>query len=413
MVLLTSCGDPVEQPQVSDSTRSDSRIAHMKNEPIVRVRLADVDSASDTIELGTSGQRIEVWTSKTTRDLTGPVRIERTGDGWTVHETTRSHSWTGDQLEVSSTTPLLLDREGTSRHYAGVLHCVSTGNNGKLEWNLIEHIGLERYLPGVLVAELYAGWTFECYAAQCVAARSFACMRIAQRTHHQFDVTDGPSTQAYHGVVDDETAHTAQSETSGIVLSWNDHLVPGYFSSCCGGRAATAVDAIGPSPVNDIPPLMGHTNDDYCVNAPLFDWTIDRSARTLGRRLSRYGRMVGNTDLESMTTVSEIQIAHENIHGRPVKLKIIDRNKHHAILTTDMFFRAANHSGSLGRPAKELWSGWSVGTTERGRIDLQGHGFGHGAGLCQYGAQAMGKQGHSWRQIIKWYFPDVTLHRAW
>ena len=385
----------------------------MQNEPIIRVRLAGVDSSSDTIELGTSGQRIEVWSPRITRDLTGPIRIERSRDGWTVHETTRSHSWAGDQLEVSSSTPLILDREGTSRRYAGVLHCVPIDGDGKLEWDLIEHIGLERYLPGVLTAELYVGWTPECYAAQCVAARSFACMRIAQRTHHQFDVTDGPSTQAYHGVVDDKTAHTAQSETSGIVLSWNGHLVPGYFSSCCGGRAATAVDAIGPSPINDIPPLMGHTNDDYCVKAPLFDWTINRSARTLGRRLSRYGRTVGNSDLESMSSVSEILVEDENIHGRPVKLKIVDRNKHHVILSTDRFFRAANHSGSMGRPAKDLWSGWSIGTTERGRIDLHGHGFGHGAGLCQYGAQAMGQQGFSWQDIIKWYFPKVTLHQAW
>ena len=413
-MALASCDGPPPQAPTPDHTPPRTGIQLPDREPVIRVRLLHVDD--ETVTIGTKGQRVHLDTPDTYTTFDGPIRIQRSGTHWLVGGAGDVAPWRSPvdvSIKLSSDTPLLLDHHKPPRQYEGVLHCIASTGSDSRSWDLIEYIRLERYLPGVLAAELYAGWTDACYEAQCVAARSFACMRISERTNHTFDVTDGPSTQAYHGVVEDKTAHDAQASTSGMILSWNDRLVPGYFSSCCGGRAATAIDAIGPSPVNDIPPLRGHRDDDYCRDSPLYEWTINRSARTLGRRLAKYGRSHGLTDLGSMSTIQDIQVAEANEHGRPVSLKIIDRNQHHATITTNQFFRASNHGGSIGRPTKELWSGWAMGRTERGRIDLQGHGFGHGVGLCQYGAQGMGKQGHSWREIISWYYPDVILHRAW
>jgi stage II sporulation protein D len=411
-----SCGDAPSRSDSPTRPSTASSIPHPKQEPIIRVRLLREESSDSVVDIGESDQHIHLLSAREPRTFTGPIRVQRSSSHWIIHDSSDEPPWEGDRmvsLELSADKPLQLVRAESSRRYAGTLHCIPSADADSEGWELIEYIGMERYLPGVLAAELYAGWNEDCYAAQCVAARSFACMRIAQRTHHTYDVTDGPSTQAYHGVVENDTAHDAQSLTTGIILSWNGHLVPGYFSSCCGGRAATAVDAIGPSPVNDIPPLMGHGKDDYCHAAPLYDWSINRSSRTLGRRLSRYGKSHGLDDLESITTVQEIQVAERNTHGRPVRLKVIDRSRRHATISTGEFLRASNFAGSMGRPTKALWSGWGTGESSRGRIELRGHGFGHGVGLCQYGAEAMGREGHSWREIIDWYFPDVTLHQAW
>ena len=62
---------------------------------------------------------------------------------------------------------------------------------------------------------------------------------------------------------------------------------------------------------------------------------------------------------------------------------------------------------------KPLWSGWSSGSVDRGRITIKGHGFGHGVGLCQYGAQELGVQGKSFREILKWYYPESDIHAGW
>ena len=40
---------------------------------------------------------------------------------------------------------------------------------------------------------------------------------------------------------------------------------------------------------------------------------------------------------------------------------------------------------------------------------LTGGGFGHGIGMSQYGADAMGKEGKKWQEILGFYFKDVTF----
>jgi stage II sporulation protein D len=40
---------------------------------------------------------------------------------------------------------------------------------------------------------------------------------------------------------------------------------------------------------------------------------------------------------------------------------------------------------------------------------FSGRGYGHGVGLCQWGARAMGEQGYSARQILRFYYPGATV----
>jgi stage II sporulation protein D len=43
------------------------------------------------------------------------------------------------------------------------------------------------------------------------------------------------------------------------------------------------------------------------------------------------------------------------------------------------------------------------------RLTLSGRGFGHGAGLCQWGAKALADQGWDFRQILEHYYPGTEL----
>ena len=44
-----------------------------------------------------------------------------------------------------------------------------------------------------------------------------------------------------------------------------------------------------------------------------------------------------------------------------------------------------------------------------GTLQLTGHGFGHGHGMSQYGAQGAAKQGLTRRQILSFYYPGTTI----
>ena len=416
MVCLVSCAD--DEPRGVDEQAGASgeqgiRLHLPRTEPVVRVRLESKRIDDGPVSIGEKGISLAVeGESDSTHHLQAPVFIEHRDDHWIVRSTRNGEPihHRGSTIKIRSDDPLQI--EGGEHRFAGVLHCIASESGS---WHLVEHVPMEDYIPGVLAGELYAGWNFSCYAAQAVAARSFACMEVQMRSHRDWDVVASPTSQAYVGVTANRTAHEAQAMTRGMVLSWNNQLVPGYYSSCCGGLAATAVDQISPSPVNDIPPLEGHDGSDPCTKSPLYTWEIERSARTLHRRFRAWSDHRGEHPLRRLTSIESIDVHQRNPHGRPNMLRITDRGGRTADLTLPEFLEACNYGG-VGAPEskiKPLWSGWATGSVDRGRIVLAGHGFGHGVGLCQYGAQELGVQGKSFREILKWYYPESDIHTGW
>jgi stage II sporulation protein D len=63
--------------------------------------------------------------------------------------------------------------------------------------------------------------------------------------------------------------------------------------------------------------------------------------------------------------------------------------------------------------------GWNTVRSERyevrsegGRLVFQGSGAGHGVGLCQRGADRMGAEGHTYRDILAFYYPGTLTSTA-
>ena len=52
---------------------------------------------------------------------------------------------------------------------------------------------------------------------------------------------------------------------------------------------------------------------------------------------------------------------------------------------------------------------FEVKSQKNGKIVLSGGGFGHGIGMSQYGANAMGEEGMSWQEILQFYYHDVKI----
>ena len=51
-------------------------------------------------------------------------------------------------------------------------------------------------------------------------------------------------------------------------------------------------------------------------------------------------------------------------------------------------------------------------TARTAGVSLRGHGYGHGRGLSQYGAQGAALRGKSYRQILAFYYPHTTMGQA-
>jgi SpoIID/LytB domain protein len=54
-----------------------------------------------------------------------------------------------------------------------------------------------------------------------------------------------------------------------------------------------------------------------------------------------------------------------------------------------------------------------VAGTRPGSLRFEGHGNGHGVGMCQWGAKQMGDRGFKTGAILKFYYPDAALAKLW
>jgi stage II sporulation protein D len=42
---------------------------------------------------------------------------------------------------------------------------------------------------------------------------------------------------------------------------------------------------------------------------------------------------------------------------------------------------------------------------------VEGRGYGHGVGMCQYSALQMAKEGKTYREILSYFYPETTLQQ--
>lgn len=284
-------------------------------------------------------------------------------------------------------------------------------NKNKETFDVVAHIPIEHYLPGVLAGELYAHWHPATYAAQAVAARSYAINHHYERknTSH-FDVSDGTSSQMFLGDVTLDVAHRAVQETKGVVLRWENRVIPAYYSACCGGLAATAHDAITHADEHNITPLKGHSGADVCASTKGNLWATQRKARLLRQRLNACAQSMRIPKFADIKSIRSVEPSATNQHGRPTKLMIVDRQKNTFEVSAKSFMRGANTKiAALPNPQKPLWSSFLVAEKDGENLMVNGRGMGHGVGLCQYGAQELAGRGESWENILAWYYPQAQI----
>ena len=66
---------------------------------------------------------------------------------------------------------------------------------------------------------------------------------------------------------------------------------------------------------------------------------------------------------------------------------------------------------SLGRGALPS-SHFDISVTKK-NVEFSGDGFGHGVGMCQFGAMELAKRGYKYKDILKHYYPNFKLKKIY
>lgn len=239
----------------------------------------------------------------------------------------------------------------------------------------------EQYLRSVVGSEMYAGWPLDAQMAQAVAARSY--MLYTQRDKGYLNLVD----MAYKGIeAESRYPDLAVELTQGIVITYGGRLFPVYFHSTCGGHTA-AVNKV----FNDelIAPLAG-VPCDWCRQSPAYEWEVRFSAAEIAEALADWGVQQVRS-LVPLGTEPEGYAGEILVNG---DLKM-DANA----------FRLAVGGGKLKSTRFQV--------TARGDdFVFEGRGYGHGVGLCQWGAWGLAREGRDWQYILKYYYPGVAIEQA-
>ena len=357
--------------------------------------------------------------------LRSPVRLDFDRRGFTITDADgyRPPVAPDQPLELASPADHAGELMWRGRRYPGslVLHTVNQNRRRSADdvddqpgVDVVNHVMLEDYLPGVLAGELYSHWAYDAFAAQAVAARTFACYEHLDRRSSHFDVTDTVASQVYLGGGAHRRAVEAARRTRGEVLLYDRRLVPAYYSSCCGGMPAHAVDTVSSSPVNDIRPLRGQGNCWSCSDAPVFRWQRTRSVENVRRHLARYGRDNDRDDLASIGRPQRIEAIAHNPFGRPRRYAVHDHRSRVVELDAESLRRALNVLDGRAVDADARLRSSAFAVEVRGdEARFTGQGFGHGVGLCQYGAQGMAASGQPYSTILNWYYPRARIARVY
>ena len=280
---------------------------------------------------------------------------------------------------------------------------------------MVNHVQLERYLPGVLDRELYSHWHPQTYQSQAIAARSYAAARLARTQRRHFDLEATQASQVYGGTTGNRKALLAVRETRGMVLTYSETVVPAYYSSCSGGAGQDAVVAFPDAP--DMAPLRGRDHGVWGQDCPLFRWgPIKRDRGRLSRRLAAWGRHNAHP-IGDLKHIGAIDIAARNSVQRPTKFRIRDAQGDMYELGPEFFRYAVNFRGPGAPPlsAKAKLPSSHVSAVVDGQQVrfVDGRGFGHGVGMDQFGAEAMARRGHTAPAILSFYYPQSQLVQAY
>ncbi len=271
------------------------------------------------------------------------------------------------------------------RDYGGFIELIRNGDGVAI----VNEVALEDYVAGVLRAEAGERWPAEALRAQAIAARTYGAYHRILGASKPYHLVASIAHQQYAGRVGSSSpVWAAASETAGQVLLWEGELFPAFYHTESGGftedpRAVFAARNM---------PALKAVRCEFSIGSPHFYWTLDLKLSDLTEALRRHEVPVGTvTALEVVERTPSLRATWVMVQGNRGRVRLrgndLRRMVGYDVLKSTLFAVAVH------------------GDTAQ----FAGRGYGHGVGLCQWGAKGMAEQGYVARQILEFYYPGTTL----
>jgi stage II sporulation protein D len=349
-------------------------------------------------------------------------------------------SCAGDELFINDipvgTGPLLVIPAGSlltwgSRNYRGLF--LITAQKGKLQ--LINRLGLEEYLQGVVPREVSPGWPAAALKAQAIAARTYTYTSLKRHQENGFDLCATDHCQVYGGASAEYPSTTkAVMETAGQVLAYKGKIIGAFYHSASGGYTEDAA-SVWNSSSPYLKPVM-----DWDQNSPYARWTrtlswpelqgltagayprIGRLKQLLPTAFGKDGRILrlalkgdlgevslSGSQFRGLTGIPSSNMQFFLVYGPEpfITLSWVNRQLYPEVLAPSDIPGIAAEILAPPWDEPDPWA-W-LADKEPLKLVIRGAGWGHGVGMSQWGAKGMADFGYNERQILAHYYPGTSI----
>lgn len=292
------------------------------------------------------------------------------------------------------------------RPYRGRVNIVVAADGNSFD--VVNVIETEAYLAGVIGAEMPSYWEPQALEAQAIAARTY-CLYIKKRfgRSRHWDTRRTAANQVYEGVtVESPAVWQAIRKTAGEVLvcrqsDGTEDIFPAYYASTCAGHTENSKNVFG----DVFEPLAG-VPCEYCkkiARGEFLNWpsVYVGKAELYTRLVTRYPQLARLGGIEQISAVSPSR--YDGL-TRLTWLKLEGAGGKSDTLRAEDFRLAVDPTGfkikSAAFEVQNAGGNWAF---------VAGRGYGHGAGLCQCGAQGLAREGRTAEQILAYYYPGSKI----
>ncbi|MBV9079759.1 MAG: SpoIID/LytB domain-containing protein [Elusimicrobia bacterium] len=256
---------------------------------------------------------------------------------------------------------------------------------------VINELPIDDYLKGVLPREAVPTWAEEALKAQAVASRTYLASHLNQHASQGFDLCSDVHCQVYGGMTKEHPRTTAAvDDTRNEILIYGGKPISAFFHANCGGSTEKVSAVWG----NADQPYLPRKRCEWGTAAPWYHWKKSFADEDILSSLRAKNLIKG-------TVLKSISIAERSGSGRAAKMRV----------RTDggTFTMSGNDFRIAMNPEKIRSTKFTSVQRLRGGYAFAGDGWGHGVGMCQWGAKGQAEHGRSYRDILAFYYPSSEI----
>lgn len=266
---------------------------------------------------------------------------------------------------------------------------------------IIEEIPLDKYIYGVVSAEMPASFEVEALKAQAIVARTYTIYKIKNNSqkHENANICDDSTCcQAWISKEDRLSKWVKENSeeywnkiveavdsTKGKIITYEKEPINAFFHSNSGGKTETTLNVWGGNSYPYLQTVATSGEDAYSQYSSEVTLTKQDFINKIKEKHSNF-----TIDFNDKSCIKILEYTEG---GRVKNIKIGNLELSGVEVRTLLGLKSANFTIHI----------------EENTVKFEVVGYGHGVGMSQTGADSMAKQGSTYEEIIKHFYTGVEI----